>query len=149
MKDNKRRSECVFCEMVASSKDEAHLILYRGAQNFIVLNKYPYITGHLMIVPYTHTGELSSISKDAQAEMMHLADMASKALEHIYEPHGFNMGMNIGRAAGAGLAEHIHFHVLPRWSGDVNFITSVGDTRVIPEDLVDTYRKLKSVFDRA
>jgi ATP adenylyltransferase len=111
-----------------------------------VLNLYPYITGHLMVVPYLHTSEFDSVAKPVSDEMMDLAKRAQAALRNVYSPSGFNMGMNLGSAAGAGIADHLHIHMLPRWSGDTNFMTTVGESRVIPEALEETYAKLRDRF---
>ena len=139
--------ECVFCRIAKDTEhDEANLVVHRGEQAFVVLNLYPYITGHLMVVPYLHTGEFHSVPKAITDEMMDLAKRAQAVLREVYSPAGFNLGMNIGSAAGAGIADHIHIHVLPRWSGDTNFMTTVGETRVIPEDLATTYAKVRSHF---
>ena len=136
--------ECVFCRIAADAEnDEQNLVVHRGQHAFIVLNLYPYISGHLMVVPYMHTGELASTPKEITDEMMDLTKRAQVALGEVYSPAGFNVGMNLGAAAGAGVADHIHIHVLPRWSGDTNFMTTVGETRVLPEDLSTTYRKLR------
>jgi ATP adenylyltransferase len=121
-------------------------VLYRGRRNFIILNLYPYISGHMMIAPCAHIGELDSASKEDTDEMMDLAKRCQIALREIYHPDGFNVGMNLGRAAGAGIADHIHMHVMPRWAGDTNFMTTVAETRVLPEDLPTTYRKLLQKF---
>ena len=141
---------CIFCE---AQKDPAHddqnFVLYRGARNFIILNLYPYISGHMMIAPYAHLGELDAAGKEDTDEMMDLAKRCQSALREIYHPDGFNVGMNLGRAAGAGIADHIHMHIMPRWAGDTNFMTSVADTRVLPEDLPTTYRKLLEKFNSA
>lgn len=135
---------CVFCEMLASSaSDEECFILKRAEFNFVVLNLYPYTTGHLMIVPYAHVAELAAGDKPATDEMMDLTKRAQSALADAYKPDGINLGMNLGRAAGAGVADHFHMHILPRWVGDVNFMTAVSQTRTLPETLVDTYTKLK------
>jgi len=123
--------------------DETNFILHRAQHGFIVLNLYPYITGHMLIVPYLHTSEFDSVPKEITDELMDLAKRAQTALREVYSPAGFNMGMNLGSAAGAGIADHIHIHLLPRWSGDTNFMTTVGDTRVLPEDLANTYSKLR------
>jgi ATP adenylyltransferase len=120
--------------------------LHRAEHAFVVLNLFPYITGHLMIVPYLHTSELDAVAKEITDEMMDLAKRAQTALRDVYSPSGFNMGMNLGTAAGAGIADHIHIHFLPRWNGDTNFMTSVGESRVIPEALEVTYGKLRSKF---
>jgi len=128
--------------------DETNLILHRAQHGFIVLNLYPYITGHMLIVPYLHTSEFDSVPKEITDELMDLAKRAQTALREVYSPAGFNMGMNLGSAAGAGIADHMHIHLLPRWSGDTNFMTTVGDTRVLPEDLATSYSKLRPKFDR-
>lgn len=134
---------CIFCEAQKDpASDENNFVLHRGARNFIILNLYPYISGHLMIAPYAHIGELDAAGKEDSDEMMDLAKRCQTALREIYHPDGFNIGMNLGRAAGAGIAGHIHMHIMPRWAGDTNFMTTVAETRVLPEDLPTTYRKL-------
>jgi len=115
----------------------------RGRHNFVILNRYPYIGGHLMIAPYAHLGELHSASKEITDEMMDFVKRCEAALREVYGAEGFNVGMNLGRIAGAGIADHIHMHILPRWNGDTNFMTTVAETRVLSEDLETTYRKLK------
>jgi ATP adenylyltransferase len=138
---------CVFCRIAASpDTDETNFVLHRGEHAFVVLNLYPYITGHLMVVPYLHTSEFDSVAKEISDEMMDLAKRAQAALRDAYSPSGFNMGMNLGSAAGAGIADHLHIHMLPRWSGDTNFMTTVGESRVIPEALETTYAKLRDLF---
>ena len=138
---------CVFCRIAANpDQDETNFVLHRGEHAFVVLNLYPYITGHLMIVPYLHTSELDALAKEISDEMMDLAKRAQTALRAVYSPSGFNMGMNLGSAAGAGIADHLHIHMLPRWSGDTNFMTTVGESRVIPEALEATYAKLRDRF---
>ena len=139
-------SPCVFCSLRDRRDDEQGFILHRARHNFIVLNIYPYISGHLMIVPYEHAAELASISKETSDELMDLAKQVQAILREVYHPHGFNLGMNLGQAAGAGVADHLHLHVMPRWTGDSNFMTTVGETRVIPEDLSTTYNKLRGCF---
>jgi ATP adenylyltransferase len=138
---------CVFCYLRDhSEEDEGNYFLYRGAHNFVVLNLYPYISGHLMVVPYDHVSELDGASKDTSDEMMDLAKRSQTALRAAYNPEGFNLGMNLGKAAGAGIADHIHIHVMPRWAGDTNFMTTVAEARVLPEDLATTYQKLRARF---
>lgn len=137
----------MFCRIASDPvHDETNFVLHRAEHNFVVLNLYPYITGHLMIVPYLHTGELDSVAKEISDELMDLTKQSQTALREVYSPSGFNMGMNLGAAAGAGIADHLHIHMLPRWSGDTNFMTTVGETRVLPEDLQTTYTKLRSKF---
>ena len=140
-------SACVFCSIRdRRDEDDQTFILRRARHNFVVLNIYPYTSGHLMIVPYEHAAELSDIPKETSDELMDLAKHAQAVLREVYRPHGFNLGINLGQAAGAGVADHLHLHVLPRWSGDANFMTTVGQTRVLPEDLRATYEKLKGRF---
>jgi ATP adenylyltransferase len=140
----KPTSECIFCEKSKEDQDERNLILHRGTHNFILLNLFPYTSGHLMIAPYAHVPTLEEADTSIVMEMMLLTRLAQKNLRAVYQAPGFNVGMNIGSSAGAGIAGHIHMHVLPRWSGDVNFMTTVGATRVIPEEVEETYRKLSS-----
>jgi ATP adenylyltransferase len=140
-------SSCVFCRIAREPEnDEANFVLDRGTNAFVALNLYPYITGHLLVLPYQHLGELDSTPKEITDELMDLTKRCQTALRKAYSPSGFNVGMNLGLAAGAGIVDHIHLHVLPRWSGDTNFMTSVADTRVIPESLETTYSKLRSQF---
>jgi ATP adenylyltransferase len=140
-------TRCVFCRVQDPRDDRQNFVLHRAALNFVILNLFPYTSGHLMIVPYEHTASLVSLDEATTTEMMALARKAQVALEAEYRPDGFNIGMNLGRSAGAGVAEHIHLHVVPRWSGDANFVSIVGETRVLPEDLATTYDKVKRHFD--
>ena len=142
-----QRGSCVFC-LIASNpdQDETNFVLHRGEHCFVILNLYPYITGHLMVVPYLHTSDFDSAAKEITDEMMDLSKRSQTALREVYSPSGFNMGMNLGSAAGAGIADHLHIHLLPRWSGDTNFMTTIGESRVIPEDLPTTYSKLRLKF---
>lgn len=143
-----RPLECVFCHLLNSSgtSDKEKYILFRARHNFIILNIYPYISGHLMIVPYQHLAELADAAKEITDELMDLTKLTQAILKEVYQPHGFNLGMNLGRAAGAGVAGHIHLHIMPRWVGDANFTTTIGETRVIPEALATTYEKLLPHF---
>jgi len=135
---------CVFCNILNSpASDEEKFILKRAGFNFVILNIYPYGTGHLMIVPFEHIADLDKADKQTTDEMMDLTKQCQSALADVYSPQGFNMGLNIGKAAGAGVASHFHMHVLPRWIGDVNFMTSIGESRTMPESLETTYAKLK------
>lgn len=138
---------CVFCEILnGPASDEKNFILTRAGFNFVILNIYPYVSGHLMIVPYAHIADLDKAAKEITDEMMDLTKQCQSILREIYQPEGFNFGMNLGKAAGAGVAGHFHQHILPRWFGDVNFMTAVGQTRTIPESLKMTYEKLKGEF---
>ncbi len=141
---------CIFCEKAAASPslDRQNLILHRGQMNFILLNLFPYTTGHAMVAPYAHVAKLADLEAETLREMMQLAQRLEAALESAYHAEGHNLGMNLGRCAGAGVADHIHLHFLPRWTGDSNFMTVVGETRVQPEDLSSTYDKLVQFFPR-
>jgi len=141
------QERCIFCEAEKNpDDDEKNLVLHRAAHNFVILNLYPYISGHLMIAPNAHLAEFDLAPKETTDEMMDLAKRCQAALRQVYRPHGFNIGMNLGRAAGAGVADHFHMHIMPRWNGDTNFMSTVGGTRVLSEDLPTTYRKLLSNF---
>jgi ATP adenylyltransferase len=141
-------AECVFCAAAASRDDEVNYVVYRATHNFVILNRFPYSSGHLMVAPNVHVSRLSDLTEEASTEMMQLARKSESVLEEVYRPHGINLGMNLGEAAGAGIAAHIHLHVLPRWIGDANFMTVVAHARVIPEALDDTYRKLCDGFSQ-
>jgi ATP adenylyltransferase len=138
--------ECIFCDALTRNKDDETLIAYRGAKNFIILNRFPYTSGHVMIVPYAHVAELHLCDAGTLEEMMRLAQRVEAAFQANYKPDGMNLGMNLGRAAGAGVTGHLHLHALPRWMGDSNFMTVVGETRVHPEDLKTTYERLHRVL---
>lgn len=145
---SEKEKECIFCKKPSENRDEENLILLRGKFNFIILNLYPYNNGHLMIVPYEHTNDITKLSVEVLTEMMELLQMSVDALKETMKPHGFNIGFNIGEVAGAGIAEHLHMHVVPRWNGDTNFMFVLGETKVIPEDLQSTYRKLRPVLEK-
>jgi ATP adenylyltransferase len=141
-----RPSTCVFCIGEDQSLDIERFVVFRGFYNFIILNSFPYTSGHAMVVPYEHLNTIALASTEQMSEMMQLAQRLSGGLQKLYAPEGFNIGMNLGHAAGAGIREHFHLHVVPRWVGDTNFITVVGETRVLPEELSRTYERLKSVI---
>ncbi|HEX9222068.1 MAG TPA: HIT domain-containing protein [Candidatus Acidoferrales bacterium] len=141
-----KQTGCIFCSALEKKDDAETLIVFRGKKNFILLNRYPYTSGHMMIVPYAHIPDLKDCDAETLAEMMLLAQRAEGALAAAYKPDGFNLGMNLGRAAGAGVTGHVHLHVLPRWIGDANFMSVVGETRVEPEDLRTTYEKLRKAL---
>lgn len=138
--------ECIFCDAVARKKDSETLIVHRGAKAFVILNRFPYTSGHVMIVPYAHVAELNLCEADALGEIMQLAQRVEAVFRTTYKPDGMNLGMNLGRAAGAGVAGHLHLHMLPRWMGDSSFITVAGETRVLPEDLNVTYERLSKAL---
>jgi ATP adenylyltransferase len=140
-------SGCIFCALPKAGDDAKVHIVYRGRHCFIILNTYPYTSGHVMIVPFAHLDELVKLPPAVAQEMIELAQRMEAVLRQLYTPDGMNLGMNIGRAAGAGIADHVHMHVLPRWVGDTNFMTVAGETRVLPESLEETYAKIRGAID--
>ena len=146
--------DCIFCQAstdnVRLQPDPARdeLVLVRGRVSFVILNLYPYNNGHLMVVPNRHAPSLASMSAEEQAELMKLTRHAEIALTEAYAPQGINIGINLGRPAGAGVPDHLHVHLVPRWNGDTNFMTAIGNTRVLPEDLATTAAKLRPIFER-
>ncbi|HEX2951239.1 MAG TPA: HIT domain-containing protein [Armatimonadota bacterium] len=143
---DKPKGGCIFCDKPCEDCDAKNYIVYRGERCFIILNAFPYNNGHLMVIPYQHTSTLADLPPETQLEMLQLATTATTALTRVMKPDGFNLGINIGRAGGAGIAEHLHLHVVPRWVGDTNFITTIGNTRVLPESLERTWEKLRRAF---
>ena len=137
---------CIFCHAALSDGDRENLVLFRGERAFLILNRYPYNNGHFMIVPYTHVPSLEDLNEPTLSEMMQVVNLSLAVLRQAYAPHGFNVGVNLGQAAGAGIAEHVHMHVVPRWTADTNFMPVVGSTRVIPELLDDAYARLRPIF---
>ncbi len=148
IKGGERREGCVFCT-APSLDDREALIVYRGGKAYVILNKYPYNTGHVMVVPYRHVPSLADLTMEELAEIGLLVKASIIALQEVYRPHGFNVGVNMGEAAGAGIAGHVHVHVLPRWVGDTNFTVITSATKVVPEALEDTWEKLRKVFPKA
>jgi ATP adenylyltransferase len=138
---------CIFCVKPAEEDDEANLIVHRGERCFVILNLFPYTNGHLMVAPYEHLGSITELSTETIAELMELAQRAMRGLEDRYAPHGYNVGFNQGRVAGAGVEHHIHMHVVPRWGGDTNFMPVLADTRVMPQSLEQSYETLRGAFD--
>ena len=139
--------ECIFCAKPAEDADEANLIVHRGERCFVILNLFPYTNGHLMVAPYAHVGSIAELDRRDLAETMALAQRGIRVLEDAYAPHGFNVGFNQGRVAGAGVEHHIHMHVVPRWGGDTNFMPVLGDTRVMPQTVEQSYEMLRGTFD--
>lgn len=135
-------SRCIFCDKAAASDDAGNLIVHRSKHAFVLLNLYPYTSGHLMVAPYAHIDTLEQANSSTLTDLIELTRLAEANIRSIYKPDGLNIGMNIGTSAGAGIAGHIHMHVLPRWAGDANFMTTVGETRVLPEALETTYARL-------
>jgi ATP adenylyltransferase len=144
---SEKASECIFCAAASdTTHDHERLVVYRAARNLIMLNRYPYTSGHVMVVPYEHVARLEDVPDDTLVELIRLARLAEMRLRTVYRPDGLNLGFNIGHSAGAGIADHIHLHALPRWTGDTNFMTVVGETRVLPEDLETTWERLHKSF---
>lgn len=139
----KKDEGCIFCAALAAKDDVQALIVLRGRKNFVILNRFPYTSGHVMVVPYAHVADFVAAETETLTEMMHLAQRVQAGLAEAYHPDGYNLGMNLGRSAGAGVTGHLHLHLLPRWQGDTNFMTTVSETRLEPEDLSVTYEKLR------
>jgi ATP adenylyltransferase len=149
---------CVFCNLVASvdfaiahgadreQTEAAGGIIYRGKHCFVCLNAFPYTSGHVMAMPYAHLDRLALLPSETAHELIDLAQLTERAMERLYHPHGFNFGMNVGRAAGAGVANHLHLHGLPRWDGDTNFMTTIGESRLLPEELPTTWKRMRKAF---
>jgi ATP adenylyltransferase len=138
---------CISCAAGAASDDRSYLVVYRGSHTFVILNRYPYTSGHVMVVPYQHVATLEDLPDDALIELIRVCRDTERHLRSVYRPEGLNLGLNIGKAAGAGIAGHLHLHALPRWIGDSNFMTTVGETRVVPEELDVTWQRLRSSFE--
>jgi ATP adenylyltransferase len=137
---------CILCEKPAENSDEQNYILYRGSQNFVIMNSYPYNPGHLMVAPYRHVANLDGLTDDELGEHFKIVSQCSKLLREVLNPQGFNVGINLGKVAGTGIDAHVHTHIVPRWQGDTNFMPVVSNIRVIPEALAETYHKLKDRF---
>ena len=137
---------CILCEKPGQDSDEANYILYRGDGNYIIVNAYPYTPGHLMVAPYRHRAGLEGLTAAERHEHFDIVSRSVLVLRQLFGPDGFNLGINIGKVAGAGIADHVHTHIVPRWGGDTNFMTIISDVRVIPEALAETYQKLKGKF---
>jgi len=140
------KEPCIFCSRISQKSDQKNLILWRDTSAFIIMNRYPYNNGHLMVVPYRHTGDLAGLRAAEKRNLFELIQWSVKALEKVMKPHGFNIGMNLGRVAGAGVEDHLHFHIVPRWNGDTNFMPILADTKVVSEALEKSYKKLRSAF---
>ncbi|MBL8100407.1 MAG: HIT domain-containing protein [Anaerolineales bacterium] len=136
----------MFCNAQTKQDNSENLIAFRGKFSYVILNRYPYTSGHLMVIPFVHVPNLESLNSETRAEMMELTSQCTAILKNIYKTESFNVGVNIGEAAGAGVLGHVHIHIVPRWAGDTNFMTSVGETRVLPESLEDTYKKVSQAF---
>ncbi len=141
-----KETGCIFCKKPKEYNDKDNLILFRGKKSFVIMNRYPYNSGHLMVVPYTHKKDIEDLEDEEILEMGKLIKICIKVLKKVMKPDAFNIGVNIGKVAGAGIEEHIHYHIVPRWNGDTNFMPVISNTRVIPEALEKTYEKLKEEF---
>ena len=146
VKNAKKSDECVFCAKPGAGDDRANLIVHRGERCFVILNLFPYTNGHLMVAPFDHIARLQDVEPDVTAEMIGLAQQAMRQMDEVYDPEGFNVGMNQGRVAGAGVDGHIHLHVVPRWAGDNNYMPVLADTRVMPQSLEESYDALEGGF---
>ncbi len=149
IQDDKHDNTCIFCKAAGEPLSAENLVVFKGQSAYVILNRFPYTSGHIMVVPYSHQPSLELLEAGTRAEMMELASRAVDILRQVYRPQGFNLGINIGSAAGAGIADHVHLHVVPRWGGDTNFMSTLGDTRVLPETLEDTYRRIRAAWEAA
>jgi len=143
------RTGCVFCAAAECPNDSEALVAHRAERNFIIVNRFPYTSGHVMVVPYQHAPSLLDLPRETLAEMIALARDCEKRLRELYIPHGLNMGINLGKSAGAGVADHLHMHILPRWYGDANFMTAIAETRILPEDVTTTWQRLREAFQKS
>jgi len=146
IENDKEENGCVFCNVQALTDGTENLIAHRGEHSYVILNRFPYTSGHLMVLPFGHVSNLEELDSATRAEMMELASRCTTILKDIYRPQGFNVGVNIGEAAGAGVLGHVHIHIVPRWMGDTNFMSAIGETRVLPESLEDTYTRVQAAF---
>lgn len=146
IRDHQAPKGCIFCNAVKLEDGVENLIVKRGRNAFVILNRYPYTSGHIMVVPFLHVGTLGELDQAVTAEIMELIQKSIQVINAVYKPEGYNIGANLGAVAGAGIAEHVHFHVVPRWGGDTNFMTSVGEARVLPEDLCETLARLRDAW---
>jgi len=144
---HKKNDGCVFCIAQAKTDGSENLIALRGKLAYVILNRYPYTSGHLMVVPFAHQPGLEDLDRDTRIEIIELTSRCMTVLKNVYQPKGFNLGANIGEAAGAGVIGHVHIHIVPRWAGDTNFMSTLGETRVLPEDLEDTYKRVRDEFE--
>lgn len=141
-------SHCIFCSMPKEKRDRDNLILHRRENTYVIMNRFPYTNGHLMVLPYVHVSTLEGLTRDLLGEMLELTQYSVECINAAFRPEGFNVGINLGKVAGAGIEEHLHIHIVPRWAGDVSFMTVLDDVRVIPEHVFETYDKLYPVFNK-
>lgn len=147
--DKERWDGCVLCDAYNGSDDEASLLVYRGREAFVLMNRFPYNSGHLMIIPTRHTSDFQSLTKTETMETMDLLAASERALKELSKPQGFNIGMNLGRIAGAGIDGHLHWHIVPRWNGDTNFLPAIADVKVVSEDMAEQWKRLREIFARS
>ena len=147
--ENHKHKGCIFCLAANAEDDLKHLVFYRGEFCYMILNRYPYTSGHVMCVPYVHEAHLQKLTSEIRSEMMALTTRAVEVLQSVYQPDGLNVGLNLGEMAGAGVEDHLHMHIVPRWAGDTNFMASIGGTRVLPESLPETYMRVKAEWDKS
>ena len=145
---SKKEKGCILCNVQAQPDSPDNLIVFRGMRAFVILNRYPYTSGHVMVVSVDHRSSLEDLDAEVRAEMMELATVCMRIIRKVYQPEGFNMGSNIGGPAGAGVAEHVHIHIVPRWTGDTSFMTTLGNARVLPEELEETYHRLQEAWNQ-
>jgi len=143
----KTRDGCILCNVLEMEDGPENLIVHRGLKAFVIVNRFPYTSGHIMVVPYMHKSTLDKLDSATRAELMELTSIGTAILQELYHPQGFNIGINLGEAGGAGIEQHIHIHLVPRWFGDTNFMTAVGETRVVPEALAETWRRVKEAWE--
>lgn len=147
IQENRADQGCVFCVAAEGDDSVENLVFHRGEGVYMILNRYPYTSGHLMCVPYTHAEKLQDLPSAVRAELIEHVSKAVEVLQSVYQPEGFNVGLNLGTVAGAGIADHLHMHIVPRWGGDTSFISTVGQTRVLPESLAETYQRVKQAWE--
>ena len=145
--DNKNEEGCVFCQALEQADGPENLIIIRGQYSYVILNRYPYTSGHLMVVPFDHCATLEGLPPETRTEMMELISRCVQILTSAYHAQGLNVGANLGGAAGAGIPQHVHFHIVPRWQGDTNYMSAIGGTRVVPEALDETYRRISGAWE--
>lgn len=143
----KNMDKCVFCEALENEDSVENLIVFRGQHSFVILNRFPYASGHLMVLPFQHVEKLEVLSPETRSEMMEIVNKSTIILQEIYSPDGFNLGANLGSAAGAGIEQHVHMHIVPRWNGDTNFMSTVGETRVLPEALEESWQLISKKWN--
>jgi ATP adenylyltransferase len=146
IENSKKEEGCVFCNAQAKTDSAENLIAFRGKYSYVILNRFPYTSGHLMVIPFDHVPNLEELTTETRAEMIELTSRCTTILKNEYRTQSFNVGINMGEAAGAGVLGHVHIHIVPRWAGDTNFMSAVGETRVLPEALEDTYKRVQKAF---